>query len=235
MSSSVASKATGDPTLTTRELLGLLSARLIHSMSNHLVVITGNICAAARMQEDPAQAGAALNSALKAANDAGVLLEKFAACRRSFRDELGRTSLEALVGFVHQWASDKEGWTFELDMKSPRAELFSPLSHQLLAFVLDAIVLESNAADGAVRFSKHRNAGKRFLHPTVVGPEGQWAEISITYRGEAALDWGAIRTQMSSPRLTAAYEVLAQIHAKPESRTVSCGVQFVTLHLPLTP
>ena len=222
-----------EPPLNTRELLGLLSARMIHSLSNRLVVITGNICAAVRLQEDPAQAGAALRAALQAANDTGALLEKYATCRRNFHEDLGHMSLENLVALVRRWVGTRKAWTFELDLDDCPESLVSPLSSQMLIFVLDSIAQESKAVDGAVRLMKRSSAANRFAGLVNPGQSGEWIEISIIYRAAKALDWAAVRTELTSARLAAAYEVLAQIHAKLESRGICSGVQSISLQLPL--
>jgi hypothetical protein len=41
------------PALTSLELLGALSARLAHSLSNHLSIMTGNLCVAAKLRDEP--------------------------------------------------------------------------------------------------------------------------------------------------------------------------------------
>src|SRR5690606_38298178 len=77
------------PPLNSLEVLGLLSARLIHALSNQLVIITGNVCAAAKTRGGSAESAAALHSALTAANGMGNLLNEFADLRRDSADALG--------------------------------------------------------------------------------------------------------------------------------------------------
>lgn len=224
---------TGESTLNARELLGLLSARLIHSLSNHLMVMSGNLCVATKLENEPAQLSAVLQGALQAANQVGVLLDQFAACRRSIKDDLGRTSVKSVVSLLHSWASRNGGWILEVDPESRKVEdgaiLLSP---NLLIFILDAIAREIQASEGVLRLS--RTPAKALAWPSPFPMEGAGSlQVSLTYHAPESLDWDNIRSQLSCINLAAACEILSQARAKPASVSVASGLQRTMFTLAL--
>lgn len=200
------------------QILGILSARLVHSMSNHLAVVTGNLCVAGQMRDDPEKVTAALHAALQAANHAGLLLDRFAGCRKAVQNELGQTSLRELVNLLEAWTGSRAGWSFELDPKWEKKEtLCVPLSPSMIAFVFDTIAEETRTG-AHVRLAcaeRFQSTLDSLLHETK--PLGL-VQITITHPASGGINWEAVRTELPSIRLAAAYEILSQIRARPESR-----------------
>lgn len=219
---------TAETALNARELLGLLSARLIHSLSNDLLVVSGSLSAAARLEGDPGRRQENLQSAQQAADHAGALLEQLANCRRHLHDDLGRTEAETLPGILQGWVERHRDWKLELaENWRARPGEGLPLSPTMLLFVLDSVVRETRSRDGIARLSRS-TAGTFSPRNQLAEAAAGGIQISLTYPAERPLDWAGARNQFDRMHLAAAYEILAQVRARPTSHTIISGLQDTT-------
>jgi hypothetical protein len=224
-------EVSGEDELSTLHLLGLLSAQLTHSLSNQLSIITGNICAAGALRDDPEKASAALQAAITGANGTGVLLGRFADLRRSIRSERPFTSTKRLCDAIRRWA-EHSGWKLDSDDgRIPHLFRGAKISCAELNFVLSSVQAKSNSEPGSISFHgaaeiQHdsRTAGDRA--PTAVLP------IKLQASAPLDLDWPAARTSLDNFQFAAASEILSLSGATP--RTVRSGHLLKTeIDLPL--
>lgn len=214
------------PALNTLEFLGALSARLAHSLSNHLAVVSGNLCVATALPDDPEKVAAALHSAMKGANEAGMLLSRFVDLRRAVAMEGGAISIQAALDCLSGWAANRTGWTLEspADLSlADKSALGMPINW--LRFALDALADETKAKTGAIQAS---------LQPAKP-PAGCILELVFLLPGTKLIDWNLVRRDLINFKLTAAYELIGQAGGKIDSTMLDDGSQQVRLQFRLRP
>jgi hypothetical protein len=214
--------ATGS--LSNLELLGALSARLAHSLSNQLSVISGNICVAASGKSDSETKAAALHSAVQAATVAGTLLGEFVDLRRAINIDSGSTTLQELAALLKTWAEERPGWTFESSVKS-KENLSIGMPWSRLAFILSSIQAESISGPGTISLSEINSARNPFLH--IEFPGGTtFLQITLLAKSANVIDWNEVRANFKHQRLAASFELLHSVGAWPESRASQAGIEL---------
>jgi hypothetical protein len=211
-------------TLNTLEFVGALSARLAHALGNHLSVVTGNLCVATALPDDPQKVAAALHSALKGANEAGLLISRFVELRRSISLEAGATRFFDALQVLSEWVAARPGWSLDLPADLAAAEdtqLRMPADW--LRFALEALATETKAPSGAITLS---------LLPGKA-PADLSLHLVFALPCAKAIDWNSIRRDLANFKLTAAFELIGQAGGKIESSIADSGLHQIRLQLPL--
>lgn len=214
-------------------MLGILSARLVHALSNQVSIISGNLCAAAMLKNEPDKAASVLQAAVQASNQAGAALGQFVQFRRKARNEGGRTGVCELIERLKAWTKAEPNWRVEIDAK---LELFDyasvPISWPRLWLILGTIKEQSNAAGGIIRFSQ--SAALPALTPVwdALQPLA-FAQLLVQTRSVAGIDWEAVRRDFANLQLAVAYEVIAQSGPPPEGRRLEQGLHETKMVLPI--
>ena len=226
------------PALTSLEFLGALSARFAHALSNQLSIVTGNLCLAAALRDDPEKLEPALKAALKSANEAGALLSRLAELRRGFALEAHGTPANDFIQFLSDWIGERRGWRLESD---PRQGLAS--SDQVgiplpwLRFILDCVagpLPPPGSPDGSIKIIRARTRKTTHMDSSA-SLKTQTGLLHLTLAAPAArpIDWESVRRDLSTFPLAAALELLSQLPSAPESALVRPGLQETKFTLPL--
>ena len=192
--------------LNSQEVLGLLSSRMIHAFSNQLVIITGNICAATRLQHNKAECAAALHAAISAANQTGRLLDQLAQCRRQMSEDLGSLPAEELIPLLEGWCAQNGDWCVRENpsWRFPAGARL-PLGGRIVRFLLESLRDELPADRGEL----------------AVVASASRVQIELTYSAKACLDWEKAKEDFSRPGLTAIYQILSQLPSRPGASIIS--------------
>jgi hypothetical protein len=183
------------PSLNSLELLGALSARLAHALSNQLSIVTGNVCVAHEIKDEPDKLAAALKSALHGADQAGKLLSRFVDLRRSIAINTPITPLTEVLEILSSWCREHD-WRLDGALMVSNQAIQLPSSW--LIFIVDAI--SRKRPTGTIRTSVSRHS----FQLVIVTPE-------------KPIDWDKIRSDLSDFHLAAAYELLTHLGARPDS------------------
>ncbi len=221
-------------TLTRLEIIGALSARLAHALSNHFAIINGNLCVAKALGTDSKETQAAIEAALKGADGAGAILERFVDARRGFMDEPGVTAIPDFAQSLKDWIQTRDTWRLEL-IAGNFEEGTLAMSWDWLAFVLDTITAQAPSGSGTleVRFVG-ANANRLKPWPKKTQPNGS-VKFSIEYPAVTSIDWHQIGKNLAQFELAAAYELLCMSGAAPESIQSQPGVARIEFSIPVVP
>ena len=218
-------------TLDSLETLALISARLAHSLTNQLAIISGNICMAGDARSDADQLSSGLKAAVQAANRAGLLLGQFVEFRRRIKLDLGQTTAAAVHSTLQEWTARRPAWT--LDASAGREfpdSHYVPLAAPRITYILDAMVASSSAKAGVLRLSPMFKG--RLPHP-LYEEFNAAGSLQISIHSESRpIDWQTVRTDLSNFALAATLEILAQCGTRPET-TVRNEMQNTCFFLPL--
>lgn len=212
------------PALNTLEFLGALSARLAHALSNHLSIVSGNLCVAAALQDDQEKVSAALQSAMKGANDAGMLISRFVDLRRTVGIEGGSITAAAALACISEWCTGRARWIACIPAElGPARDLQLRMPAEWLRYSLDAIADETKADSGTIAIS---------FHPAKP-PAALLLNLAFEMPGAKPVDWNAVRRDLANFRLTASYELIGQAGGKIECSVAPSGAHQLRIHLPL--
>ena len=200
-----------DPSLTAQESLAFLSAGLIHSLSNHLSIVAGNLFVAERLKDRPDESAAALKAARDAAREAGGLIGRMADFRRTLQMDLGELPLTELKPLLAAWCL-RSGWSFTAEMDPADRRL--PMSDRLLVFILDAISAASAPGIGRLSIRKL--------------PAG----VLLALTSPLAVDWESARTNLGSLPLAIACEILSGLKARPRAIASHDGEHTTLIEMP---
>jgi len=224
--------------LSDHEMVSALSTRLIHSLANHLAVVTGNLCVASALRDDPARAAAALRSAEQAGNDAGRLLNRFADFRRGLNPPSSILLVQDWIPALRALAAGHPGWAIAIDpaldpaLETPSAArlAFSAPVHWL-NYAFDQVIRASQAPEGAIHVSRINPAPST----SAAAAPAVAVQITFTCRPAAPIPWDNIRLHLQDWPLAAAYELLTQLGARPAARLLDTGAQETRCAFPAFP
>jgi hypothetical protein len=200
-----------EPSLTAQESLAFLSAGLIHALSNHLSIVAGNLFVAERLRDRPGESAAAFKAARDAAGEAGGLISRMADFRRALQIDFGELPLTDLEPILAAWCS-RNDWNFSAEMDP--ADHKMPLSDRLLVFMLDAISAAASGGRGRLAI-RQRSTG-----------------VLLAVTSSAPVDWESARTNLTSPPLAIAYEILSALHARPRTLASTEGGHTTLIEIP---
>jgi hypothetical protein len=225
--------ASSENSLSATEMMGILSARLAHTLSNQVSIISGNLCAAAMLKNEPAKVASVLQAAVQASNQAGVALGQFVQFRRKAVSEAGRTRVSEFIEKLKRWTKAEPDWRVDIDAKLELLDYADlPISWARFSLVLATIKDQAKPVGGVVRFSQ--STARPALTPVWDSLQPiAFTQIVIQTRAGAGIDWEAVRRDFSNPQLAVAYEIIAQSGPPPEGRWPEQGLQETKMVLPI--
>lgn len=137
----------GMPLLSPFECQGALMPRLVHEMTNQLLIISGNAQIAERSDNDPLQAAQAVKAIRQASEIAGKLLDGYAGFLRRLPASAAAGSVSELASLIARNAGQNHGW--RIDLAGPLAGLTS-VDPRWIAFAVWQIVHESQVQEGEI-------------------------------------------------------------------------------------
>jgi hypothetical protein len=224
------------PPLNSLEFLGALSARFAHALSNQLSIVTGNLCLATALRDDPEKIASALKAAVKSADEAGLLVSRLVELRRGFTMETGHTPANAFVQLLSDWIDARPGWRLASDSKQGLASGDTiGVSSKWLAFILDAIADATAAASGTIRIWRPKTRPSTFTDSYAgIRARTGFIHLSLVTRGTREIEWESVHRELSNFPLAVAYELLSHLGATPESTRLPTGEQETKFALSLT-
>jgi hypothetical protein len=214
-----------------QELLGAVSPRLVHALSNYASALAGNLMICESTQASAEEKRAALAGIGEAARRSAELLDRFSDLSRTVRAGAGKCSLVELGKNLEEWVRARNRWTLLNSIYGGGAgNLGLAGPWKWVAFCLDTILNESRASEGSIKVQNCE--APRDVRPLNDEPMG-YISISITMKSEEGINWHDHREGLRNWNLTAAYELLNQIGTRPETRAVSRGTHVTTMVLPL--
>jgi hypothetical protein len=213
--------------LNPHEFLGVISARLIHRLSNYMAVIVGNLAihdSPRSTADDRTEAFAAIR---EATTRAGLLLDRFGEMTRTLPREENFCSVQQLLSLLGDWTSDRN-WNLEVtaDLASKGAlALAGPW--KWLLFALNTIASSSQA-------SLQLSASPQTTRPIPLRDFTPISYLTLLLTDDGpAIDWQAHRENLENFELAAAYEILQTLGARPETKSVNANQRQTRISLPL--
>jgi hypothetical protein len=227
----------GVPGLGSLEFMGALSARLAHSLSNHLAIISGNL----QFLKATTGAGAgtalsALEAAIQASERAGELLGRFTDLRRSAPGPHPVESLMALCAGLRAELVSRPGWHLELDPAlSAGEDLASTVPTRWLCYALVAILQGITTDGGSVLVTLSPAPPRTNRAPLwpLAEPPAAFLLLTVRYASGTAFSWEDVRSRFSDWSLVAVYELVRDAGGVLDAQTLPGGQQQVLLALPL--
>lgn len=137
----------GTRLLSSFECQGALMPRLVHEMTNQLLIISGNAQIAERSDNDPLQAAQAVKAIRQASEIAGKLMDGYAGFLRQLPVPAASVAASEVASMIAQNAGQNHGW--RIDLAGPLTG-YAAVDPRWIAFAIWQIVHESQAQDGEI-------------------------------------------------------------------------------------
>ena len=121
--------------------------RLVHEMTNQLLIISGNAQIAERSSNDPLLAAQALKSICLASETAGKLLDRYVLFLRQLPAPMASGSVAVVASLIAQNAGQIHGW--HIDLTGPLAGI-AAVDPRWIAFAVWQIARESQVQEGEI-------------------------------------------------------------------------------------
>lgn len=217
-----------DDELNDQEVLGALSGRLVHTVSNYMAALSGNLWALGSAEANEEQRSAALKSAQESARRAAEALDQFSDVVKTVVDDAPRCPLADVAANLAAWRPD---WRVSVGASVGESSNCLAGPWKTLKFCLDAIADEYPDGAGALKVEMTNIA--RNVRPTRDGKPAGYLVINLVTSGRDPIQWEEHRTALRNWKLTAAYQLFAQLGGRPETITTETGLQRTTVTLPL--
>ena len=217
-----------DDELNDQEVLGALSGRLVHTVSNFMAALSGNLWALGSADANEQQRSAALKGAQESARRAAEALDQFSDVIKTVVDDAPRCPLADVAANLAAWRPDWKVSVHASVDESPNC-LAGPW--KTLKFCLDAIADEYPEGSGSLKVELTNIA--RNVVPTRVPKPAGYLIINLVTSGRDPIKWEEHRTALRNWKLTAAYQLFSQLGGRPETVTTETGLQRTTVTLPL--
>lgn len=218
--------------LSPMELMGALSGRLIHDLSNHLSVISGNAQFAQMLSDDPEKVARAVQAVIKASTAAGNAIGACSHYRRRLytsQPSMKASELEDAIEFAVQ------GWPeWDCDVPSSLSGTIA-FDSRWVAHSIRQLLELVDAHEGNIEVSRVRFAdlpecpGRKFRGC----PAPELIEIKLTYRAEETIDFNQAKKAFAQVPLLAAYEMIHGCGGWIDSYSPEEGEQVIAIYLPL--
>jgi hypothetical protein len=213
--------------LNPHEFLGVISARLVHRLSNYLSVIVGNLAIHDSPQSTEADRTDSIAAIREATSRAGLLLDRFSQLTRTLPREENFCSLQQLLSLLSDWTT-AHNWKLEVapDIATKGAlALAGPW--KWLAFALDTI---ADSAPGILELTSTPSAPRAVPLRDYIPLS--YITLTLIQPGPA-IDWQAHRENLENFELAAAYEILQTLGARPETKSLNANQRQTRFSLPL--
>jgi hypothetical protein len=211
-----------------QEILGAISGRVVHALSNYISALSGNLIVATMSGVSEEQRSAALGGVKEATRRSAELLDQFGDLTRSMDAETARSSLGEAVGNLRKSWTD---WDIRVAPQFERSALCLAGPWKWLQFGLEAVAGEYGGRAGSVFLEPAQSS--RTVRPIRNFIAKQYLSIELRAPGAAPIQWEEHRGSLRNWKLTAAYELFAQLGGRPETITMHAGIQRTNIILPL--
>jgi hypothetical protein len=215
--------------LNAQEFLGVVSTRLAHRLSNYVSVVAGNLAIYDSAEATPAQQEAALAGIREAMHQAGELLDRFSDLARSLPQSRNDCPLPKLLENLSEWTAARADRMIQI---APQLSTWTGYAlvgpWKWLAFALDAIARE------ATRLTLKVDPCAKPVGPLLTAETPKaYVALTIETSGTESINWHEHREGLKSWSLTAAYELLQYLGARPVTQMLPSREQQTRLILPL--
>lgn len=217
-----------DEALNRQEILGAISGRVVHALSNYMSALSGNLMVATMSGISEEQKSAALAGVKEATRRSAELLDRFGDLTRSMQEEAARCSVKEAIEQLRR----RKGWEIRVSPQFESSTLYLAGPLKWLEFCFEALAAEYNARTGAIIFEPAKST--RTVRPVRDLTPKEYLSIDVLVAGDSAIQWEEHRGSLRNWRLTAAYELCAQLGGRPETVTMPTGIQRTNMTLPLT-
>jgi hypothetical protein len=216
-----------DP-LTQHELLGALSGRVVHTLSNYMLAVSGNLWVVNSPHANQQDQTAALEGLKEAVRRSADLLDQFSAAAQSMLAESPRAPLSEIITHLKTWRAN---WPLTIADALPEtsASLVGPW--KWLKFALDTIAEEYAAESGAIKIDLAKDT--RGIRPLRGQKPTSVIAIDLIAFEAQPIHWDTHRITLRNCKLTAAYELISQLGGRPETHKTETNLQRTTITLPL--
>jgi hypothetical protein len=214
--------------LTTHEVLGALSGRLVHNLSNYMAALSGNLWLLNSPDVKEEQRSSALTGAQESTRRAAELLDHFGNLVKTTHTNANLSPVSVLAINLTSWRPD---WQITIAPWVAKSPYYLAGPWKSLKFCLDAIADEYAGAAGALKADL--TAFSKTLRPHGSVKPVDYLKIEMITTGHASIRWQDHRASLANWKLTAAYELLANLGARPETIPTETGLQSTTIVFPL--
>lgn len=214
------------------ELLGGLSSRLIHDLTNYLCIISGNTRFLEQFPKEAENGGGALQAIAQAAQKAGKFLERCGEIRGGMSHRLPVTSIDEVVSALARRKALIPRW--KLAFPEP-ADGYIPLSTGWAVGIILELVKAAQAETGDIRFTVLTTDLRSCNRPLrrSASSATQTLEIALIYAEGQLLTVQEIKSNYDRPLLMAGYELIYQANGWLEPRTGPNGRHQLAVNLPI--
>jgi hypothetical protein len=216
-------------TLNGQEMLGALSGRVVHALSNYMSALSGNLMLATMAGVTEDQRCVAMAGVQEATRRSADLLDRFRDLTRTMQGDAGRCSF---VEAIENARRLRAGWEMRVETQYQSKKLFLAGPSKWLEFFLETLVDEYKAEKGAIKIEPAKST--RTVRPVHNFIPSEFVSIDVIVPGAPAIQWEEQRGSLQNWRLTVAYELCAQLGGRPETTTLPTGLQRTNLTLPLS-
>jgi hypothetical protein len=212
--------------LNPHEVLGVVSTRLVHRLSNYLSVIVGNLAIHNSLESNADQRIDSLAAIREATQRAGDLLDRFSELTRALPREENFCSLQQLLSLLGDWTAARD-WKFQVASDiTAKGSLALAGPWKWLLFSLDTIAANSPGSLELTSAPPTRSIPLRDFTPL--------AHITLLLTDSGPpIDWQAHRENLENFQLAAAYELLQTLGARPETKILNANQRQTRISLPL--
>ena len=196
-----------------REILGTLSGRLTHALSNCMTALSGDLLVATWPTATDRQKAEGLKGALDAARKSAEILNEFSDVCRGLSGENERLSLGEFVRALKSWRPNWEVGVGPGLAENEALCLAGPWKS--LEFSLNAMA--EVWGEGRGEISLELTDAQRPMGMRRDFTARKYLKMSIAAGGAKAIDWEQNRQSFKNWKLTAAFEIFAQFGGRPEN------------------
>jgi hypothetical protein len=210
--------------LTTQEVLGALSGRLVHNLSNYMAALSGNLWLLNSPEAKEEQRSSALKSAQESTRCAAELLDQFSDLIKTMQTGASLCAIADVATNLRSWRAD---WQITIAPWVEKSPYCLAGTWKSLKFCLDAI------ADGAAgALQADLTPLSKNIRLLGAAKPVDYLKIEMVTPGEP-IRWQDHRTSLANWKLTTAYELLANLGARPETVPTETALKRTTIVFPL--